>query len=155
MAPSRDDGPVVELARRARVTRTVVGVMGVLLTLVLLGVLVRGGRGDLVPGHAWAVPSGPDRSIVEVMNGTPTAGLARVGTRVLRRHGIDVIFFGNADSTVDSTLIIIRRGDPARAAAIRKALGAGIVRVAIDTLRRVDATVILGGDFKAPPGRHP
>lgn len=135
--------------------RTVVGVVGVLLTLVLLGALVRGGRGDVVPGHAWAVPSGPDRSIVEVMNGTPTAGLARVGTRLLRRHGIDVIFFGNADSTVDSTLIIIRRGDPARAAAIRKALGAGIVRVAIDTLRRVDATVVLGGDFKGPREIHP
>ncbi|MGB7211454.1 MAG: LytR C-terminal domain-containing protein [Gemmatimonadales bacterium] len=135
--------------------RTVIGVVGVVLTLALLAALVRGGRGDLVPGHAWPIPAGPDRSIVEVVNGTPIAGLARVGTRVLRRHGIDVIFFGNADSTVDSTRIIIRRGSPDRATLIRKALGAGIVSVAIDTLRRVDATVILGGDFKAPVGIHP
>ncbi|MGH7734206.1 MAG: LytR C-terminal domain-containing protein [Gemmatimonadales bacterium] len=135
--------------------RALVGVVGVVLTLTLLGALVRGGRGDLVPGHAWPIPAGPDRSIVEVMNGTPIAGLARVGTRILRQHGIDVIFFGNADSAADSTRIIIRRGDPARAALIRKALGTGIVSVAIDTLRRVDATVILGEDFKAPAGIHP
>lgn len=145
----------MELARHARLKRTILGVVGVALTLALLGALVRGGRGDIVPGHAWAVPSGPDRLIVEVMNGTPTPGLARVGTRVLRQHGIDVIFFGNADSTVDSTRIIVRRGDPARAAAIRKALGGGKVSVDVDTLRRVDATVILGGDFKGPREVHP
>ncbi|HEU5358151.1 MAG TPA: hypothetical protein VFU45_03440 [Gemmatimonadales bacterium] len=64
----------MELARHARLKRTILGVVGVALTLALLGALVRGGRGDIVPGHAWAVPSGPDRLIVEVMNGTPTPG---------------------------------------------------------------------------------
>ena len=145
----------MELPRHARLKRTILGVVGVALTLALLGALVRGGRGDLVPGHAWAVPSGPDRLVVEVMNGTPKPGLARVGARVLRQRGIDVIFFGNADSTADSTRIIVRRGDPARAAAIRKALGGGKVSVDVDTLRRVDATVVLGGDFKGPKEVHP
>ena len=135
--------------------RRLLGVAGVLLTMALLVALVRGSRDDTIAGHAWAAPSGSDRILVEVMNGTPKAGLARVGARVLRRHGIDVIYFGNADSTVDSTRIVVRRGDPARARAIQKALGGGKVSVADDTLRRVDATVILGADFRGPVEVHP
>jgi hypothetical protein len=145
----------VERPRDARRWRRLAALSGAVVALVLLAVLVRGGRGDVVAGHAWAVPSGPDRVIVEVLNGTATPGLARVGTRELRQHGIDVIFFGNADSTVDSTRIIVRRGDPKRAESVRRALGTGKVSVATDTLRRVDATVVLGPDFKGPPEIHP
>jgi hypothetical protein len=135
--------------------RRAAAVLVTLLTVGLLFGLVRAGRGDLVAGHAWPVPSGPDRIIVEVLNGTPKPGLARVGTRVLRRGGIDVLFFGNADSTIDSTRIVVRRGDPKRAETIRKVLGQGKISVSVDTLRRVDATVILGADFKGPAEIHP
>lgn len=135
--------------------RRTAAVLVTLFTVALLVGLVRAGRGDLVAGHAWAVPSGADRVIVEVLNGTSKPGLARVGTRVLRRGGIDVLFFGNADSTVDSTRIIVRRGDPKRAETIRKVLGQGKISVAVDTLRRVDATVVLGGDFRGPAEIHP
>ena len=38
---------------------------------------------------------------------------------------------------------------------IAKILGAAKVRSQTDTLRRVDVTVILGKDFRAPPGLHP
>lgn len=140
---------------RLKLIRRVVALAVVLLTVGLLIGLARAGRGDLVAGHAWPIPSGPDRIIVEVLNGTSRGGLARVGTRVLRQGGIDVLFFGNADSTVDSTRILVRRGDPKRAETIRKVLGSGKISIATDTLRRVDATVILGGDFRGPPGVHP
>jgi hypothetical protein len=121
----------------------------------LLWVLVRGGRSGVIAGHAWAVPSGPDAVQVEVLNGTGKQGLARVGARVLRRRGIDVMLFANADSVIDSTRIIVRRGDGSRGETIRKALGAGKISTALDTLRRVDATVILGTDFRGPIEVHP
>ena len=98
-------------------------------------------------GHAFAIPSAEDRILVEVLNGTGKQGFARLGTRRLRRQGLDVIFFGNADQATDSTQVIARRGARDAAQRVRDALGVGQVSVATDTLRRVDVTVVLGGDF--------
>jgi hypothetical protein len=110
---------------------------------------------ERLQGHAYAVPS-PDRGItVEVLNGTKRQGLARVATRVLRERGIDVVFFGNADSTTDSTRVFVRRGDPGRGKDIVEALGAGRLRIDPDPLRRVDATVILGEDYRPRLALHP
>ena len=98
--------------------------------------------------HAYPIPS-PDRRVtVEVLNGTGRAGVARAATRMLRRRGLDVVFFGNAEEKVDSTRVIVRRGDPGRGRDVRLALGAGQIVVEPDTLRRVDVSVILGGDFR-------
>src|SRR5881296_3835268 len=61
---------------------------------------------------------------VEVLNASGRAGDAKVATRLLRRAGIDVVYFGNAPpplpppptpptdplSRLDSTRIIVRRG---------------------------------------------
>ncbi|MGH7580231.1 MAG: LytR C-terminal domain-containing protein, partial [Gemmatimonadales bacterium] len=33
---------------------------------------------------------------VEVLNGSRRSGAARAATRMLRRRGLDVVFFGNA-----------------------------------------------------------
>jgi hypothetical protein len=85
---------------------------------------------------------------VEVLNGTRRSGAARAATRMLRRRGLDVVFFGNADQTVDSTRVIVRRGDPGRGREVRLALGVGRIVVETDTLRRVDVSVILGTDFR-------
>ncbi|CAN5875254.1 hypothetical protein BH24GEM1_BH24GEM1_25450 [soil metagenome] len=85
---------------------------------------------------------------MEVLNGTRRAGAARAATRMLRRQGLDVIFFGNAEAAVDSTRVVVRRGDPARGRDVRIALGTGQILVEPDTLRRVDVTVILGPDFQ-------
>jgi len=85
---------------------------------------------------------------VEVLNGSRRAGAARAATRMLRREGLDVVFFGNADRAVDSTRVIVRRGDPGRGREVRIALGIGQILVEPDTLRRVDVTVILGPDFR-------
>jgi hypothetical protein len=49
---------------------------------------------------------------------------------------------------VDSTRVIVRRGDPDKARDVRLALGVGRIVVEPDTLRRVDVSVILGADFR-------
>ena len=98
--------------------------------------------------------------VVEVLNASGRPGNARIGTRVLRRAGIDVVYFGNAPAAVgilDSTRIIVRRGAASVGERIRQALGAGRVEVQPDSARLLDASVLLGADF-APPSRldfHP
>ena len=86
--------------------------------------------------------------MVEVLNGTQRAGVARAATRMLRRRGLDVVFYGNADAPAESTRVIVRRGDPGDGGDVRQAIGIGRVVVEPDTLRRVDVSVILGLDFK-------
>jgi hypothetical protein len=92
---------------------------------------------------------------VEVLNGTTRAGIARSATRRLRRHGLDVVYFGNAEERVDSTRVVVRRGDPARGRIVREALGVGGIVVASDTLRRVDVSVFLGRDYQETGQVHP
>lgn len=98
--------------------------------------------------RAYPIPSYGHRVTVEVLNGTSRAGVARAATRMLRRQGLDVVFFGNAEEAVDSTRVIVRRGDAGRGREVRLALGAGRIVVQPDTLRRVDVSVILGPDFQ-------
>ena len=82
---------------------------------------------ERVPGHAYAVPAGEDRIIVEVLNGSGRLGMARTAARLLRREGIDVVYLGNADATGDSTTLFVRRGPRARGDQVRAALRAGRV----------------------------
>ncbi len=109
------------------------------------------------PKTATAVLQVPSegRITVEVLNGTRRQGAARTATRVLRRQKLDVVFLGNADSLVDSTLVVARRGDSARARYVAAALGVGAVLVEADTFRRVDVSVILGDDFRPRLEPHP
>jgi hypothetical protein len=102
--------------------------------------------------HARPIPSPEHRVTVEVLNGTRRAGVARAATRLLRRGGLDVVYFGNADEAVDSTRVIVRRGDPARGRDVRLALGVGRIVAEPDTLRRVDVSVLLGADFRVTGG---
>lgn len=97
--------------------------------------------------HAYPIPSPEGRITVEVLNGTKRPGVARAATRMLRRRGLDVVFFGNADAAVDSTQVVVRRGDSAAGREVRQAIGAGRLVVEPDTFRRVDVSVILGPDF--------
>lgn len=85
---------------------------------------------------------------VEVLNANGRSGDARVGTRLLRRQGIDVVYFGNAgDATLDSTRIIVRRGSAEVGEKVRKALRHGRVEVQLDSAKLLDVTVLLGADF--------
>jgi hypothetical protein len=112
---------------------------------------------DRVAGHAYPIPSAEDRIVVEVLNGTTRVGLARTATRLIRQQGLDVVFFGSADSAsrTDSTRVIVRRGKRGAAEIVARALGAGRVEVELDTLRRVDVSVILGSDYQPAAEVHP
>jgi hypothetical protein len=97
---------------------------------------------------AYSIPTPEHRILVEVLNGTTRSGVARAATRLLRRRGIDVVYFGNAEQGMDSTRVIVRRGDPEHGRQVRLALGVGRIVVEPDTLRRVDVSVVLGEDFR-------
>ena len=108
-------------------------------------------RGDRAGATHLAIPGENGRRVtVEVLNASGRPGLAKTGTRILRRAGIDVLTFGNApDSigTLDSTRIVVRRGSSAVGERLRKALGVGRVVVELDGRRLLDASVLLGADF--------
>lgn len=132
-----------------------VAVIGVLVAFAAVALLIRAGSTDAVGGHLYPVPGEADRIEVEVLNASGRQGVARVGTRTLRRQGVDVVFFGNADTTADSTRLILRRGSRERAEELQKLLGIGKIEALPDSTRRVDVTVILGRDWKAPEEMHP
>jgi hypothetical protein len=114
-------------------------------------------RNDRGSGAGNTLPVPGERAphiTVEVLNASGKPGLARVGTRMLRRAGIDVLTFGNATEgtgALDSTRIVVRRGGPDLAKRVRAALGVGQVVVQLDSNRLLDASVYLGADF-APTG---
>jgi hypothetical protein len=114
-------------------------------------------RGD--QQRAFDVPGdhGP-RIQVEVLNASGRDGLARTGTRLLRESGIDVVAIGNAPAAVgrlDSTRIVVRRGDASVGERVRRALGVGAVRLGLDSTRLLDASVLLGADFAPAMEFHP
>ena len=96
---------------------------------------------------------------VEVLNANGRAGDARIGTRLLRQAGIDGVYFGNAaQAGLDSTRIIVRRGQVKVGERVRSALGTGRVEVQLDSTRLLDVSVLLGADFMgsgAPLDFHP
>lgn len=109
-----------------------------------------------LPDHAFPIPGGDDRLQVEVLNGSGQAGAARAATRQLRRGGIDVVFFGNAEQGgVNATRLLVRRGDSTAARRSARLLGVGVIEWAPDSTRRVELTVILGTDYQPPAELHP
>lgn len=142
MVPCSRDGGILELPRR-------------LLSAALLGLACcRGGGGQTrakIPGE------GNPHVIVEVLNASERSGSARVGTRLLRAAGIDVVNFGNAagQGPLDSTRIVVRRGAAAVGQQVREALGVGIVSVELDSGKLLDVSVFLGRDFSPRVQFHP
>jgi hypothetical protein len=152
MADSRSHSPILEQLGRRRLW----------LTLSVAAILLGAGSGFLLRGsrqqaeeHAFAIPPVEGRLMVEVLNGTRRQGVARTATRMLRAHGVDVVFLGNADSAETLTRVIVRRGNPDRAGTVVGVLGAGKIVIEPDTFRRVDVSVILGEDFRPRLGIHP
>jgi hypothetical protein len=91
----------------------------------------------------------PAAGRVEVLNASGRAGLARAATDRLRSGGFDVVYFGTATGMAgDSTLILDRTGNDAVARAVARYLGFGIVQVRRDTTLFVDATVVIGRDWR-------
>ena len=115
----------------------------------------------------WALPNeapepdlpvpGEDLTIeVEVLNGTLVDGLARTVTGQLRRAGVDVVYYGSAGvQDMDSTLILVRRGDSTVATPVFEVLGGGRIVVEPDSLLLLDITVLLGLDLASARGVSP
>lgn len=141
MAAGGGNGGILERARR----------------LLIAGVTAIAACHGSEPRTAFRIPGdrGP-RTLVEVFNAGGPDGSARAAARLLRQRGIDVVFFGNASiSPLDSTRILIRRGDAAIGERVRRALGLGQVRVQRDSTLLLDASVLLGRDFSPPQRFHP
>jgi hypothetical protein len=99
------------------------------------------------------VPGERDRIVVEVLNATSAAGLARAATDRLRDGGIDVVLFASdTGAALDSTQVLVRRGPAEAGERVAKVLGVGVPRAAPDPGRLVDVTVRLGRDFIAGAG---
>ena len=136
---------------RLRILASLIAVAAVATTAAALALRT---RPDRVTGHAYPVPSAEDGIAIEVLNGSGRTGRARSATRLLRRQGFDVVYFGNweGEGIVRGTRVVVRRGgDEAGARRVVAALGAGKVVIDPDTLRRVDVSVILGEDWQPPP----
>ena len=102
----------------------------------------------------YAIPGEGDPLLLEVLNGAAVDGLAAAMTRQLRGHGLDVVYYGTAPiDTFTMTQIVVRRGDTTGTGRIRRALGTGIVVIAIDSQKLLDVTVILGRDAQPSPRR--
>jgi len=94
---------------------------------------------------------------VEVLNGAGDAGAAAQVTEALRAAGFDVKTYGNADRFDYATSHVLdRSGRPGAAGAVSAALGGIGVVERLDGELYLDATVILGGDWRdllSPPAR--
>jgi hypothetical protein len=93
----------------------------------------------------------PDSRVrVQVLNGSTTPGLARFATDRLRDAGYDVVSLGNASSSAKTSVVLDRIGNREVAERIAATLGIGKVETRVDTALYLEATVILGPDFKLP-----
>lgn len=140
----------MELARK----RTIVAIVGVVTIAVIVVYWLA--RSEETTTSSLTIPGEEIATTVEVLNCTSVDGLARTLTGRLRRAGIDVVYFGSQrDSSRDSTLILVRRGDSTVADPIRAALGAGKILVEPDSLLLLDVTVLLGSDLSGERGITP
>jgi hypothetical protein len=152
MANSRSYRAVLEQLGGVRTWLAVTA--GTILLIAVSAFLLKTERKPAVT-RPLAIPPVHGRLVVEVLNGTRRQGVARTATRMLRSHGVDVVFLGNADSSEVLTRIVVRRGDPERARTVAGVLGTGNIVVQADTFRRVDVSVILGDDFRPHLDLHP
>lgn len=92
---------------------------------------------------------------VEVLNGAGDAGAAAQVTDALRAAGFDVKTYGNADRfDYAESHVLDRSGRPGAAGAVAAALGGIGVVERLDGELYLDASVILGSDWKnllSPP----
>lgn len=102
-----------------------------------------------VDSSVGRAPAGA-RIKVEVLNATRTRGLARTVALYLRDRGYDVVSMGNSGRAQSNTIVIDRSRHPEWARLLVQALRADSAVERPDTLRYLDATVIIGTDWAAP-----
>ena len=128
-----------------------------ILLLALAACHRRGGRGA-ASGDQPPPADLPRKVTVEVLNAGGSIGAARVGTLLLRRARLDVVYFGNADSAQSGRVrnqVLIRRGDTTGVGRVIEALGTAEVVEAPDPARLVDLTVLLGKEFATATSVRP
>jgi hypothetical protein len=106
------------------------------------------------PGRAGTVDipfSEQQRRIrVEVLNGAGEAGAAAAATDSLRAAGFDVKTYGNAPRfDVEATYVVDRSGIEGAAERVAERLGDAELRVGLDPDLHLDATVVLGADWRS------
>ena len=87
---------------------------------------------------------------VQVLNATPTRGLARRATELLRDRGFDVVEMGTAPEPRDSTLVLDRSGHPDWANRVASLFGGARVETRADSSRYLDVTVLVGATWRPP-----
>ena len=88
---------------------------------------------------------------VEVLNGGGESGMAREATGVLRDLGLDVVYYGNAETfSQDPSVVVDRVGRLEDARKLADALGIPDVRSEPDSNLYVDFTVRLGPEWEDP-----
>ncbi len=99
------------------------------------------------PAATGAADTAPIK--VEVLNGAGERGAARQVAMRLRDAGFDVVYFGNAPAFDQGvTAVVNRSGLPGIARRVADALGADSVRTEVAPDLHLDATVILGQDWR-------
>ena len=112
----------------------------------------RSGVSDEDAPPAASAPAPAGRVRVEVLNASGRPGLAREGTRVLRDRGFDVVSFGNAEGfSPDTSLVLDRTGRIETARQVADAVGIRRVHSRPDANLYLDATVVLGRDWRSAP----
>jgi hypothetical protein len=82
-------------------------------------------------------------------------GSARAASRCCDSGESTSVWMSPAPEPLDSTRILVRRGDVTVGDRVRQALGVGKVVLARDSTLLLDASVLLGRDFSARHGFHP
>jgi len=133
------------------------GVLTVILAVgVMLGSAVSQCSGtavseDPVAREYSSPPGDRDRVRVEVLNAGGESGMALRATDFLRRHGVDVVSWGNAaEFSTDRSEVIDRVGDAALASWLATTLGIDSVSISVDSSRLVEATVRMGPEWVVP-----
>jgi hypothetical protein len=85
---------------------------------------------------------------IEVLNGTDQIGLAKKAARSLTKRGIDVLKVGNADDSEYEESILIGRRENSQVVVLGKLLNCDNIIVQLREKAIVDATLILGMDYK-------
>jgi len=128
-----------------------IAVLGVALLALFYGLLTRVTHSDIaLPTASTATPG--DIPQVEVLNGTGVDGLASQAREFLAARGVDVLATGNAPNREEArSAVLSRTGDLAPARRVAAALGIQDrqVRAAPQPDLLLDATVILGADFRS------
>ncbi len=118
-------------------------------SLLLSVILVLGTWFTFVFVSLEKIPQCEATVVIEVLNGCGIEGAAEKAASWLTKRGFDVFFIGNADDYgYDFTIIVDRCEDQSKIDHLANAIGTDRIVRQVTSSAFVDATVIVGRDFK-------